>query len=62
MMEMAKLAERAVEAAKIWKLDLDYTAQSLDGLDRLAQKICVMHLLQPLPEDILTGTANLFGA
>ena len=62
MMDMAKLAERAVEAAKIWKLDLDYTAQSLEGLDRLAQKICVMHLLQPLPEDILTGTANLFGA
>ena len=62
MKEMVELAEQAVEAAKVWKLDLDYSAESLEAVDWLAQKIFRLHLTQPLPEDILLGTANLYGA
>ena len=62
MKKMPELAERAVEAAKVWKLDLDYSAESLEEVDELAQEIFRQHLMQPLPEDILLGAANLYGA
>ena len=62
MKEMVELAEQAVEAAKVWKLDLDYSAESLEAVDRLAQTIFRLHLMHPLPEDILLGAANLYGA
>ena len=62
MKEMMELAEKAVEAAKFWKLDLDYSAESLEAVDWLAQKIFRLHLMQPLPEDILLSAANLYGA
>ena len=50
MKEMLELAEQAVEAAKVWKLDLDYSAERLEAVDWLAQKIFGLHRLQPLPE------------
>ena len=62
MKKMPELAERAVEAAKVWKLDLDYSAESLEGLESLMQRIFLLHLSQPVPEDILEGVANLYGA
>ena len=62
MKEMMELAEKAVEAAKFWKLNLDYSAESLEAVDWLAQKIYRLHLTQPLPEEILLSAANLYGA
>ena len=62
MMEIAELAEKAVEAAKIWELDLDFTAESLEAVDGLAQMIWQLNMEQPLPEDFLFRTANLYGA
>lgn len=62
MEEMVELAEKAVEAAKFWKLDLDYSAESLEMVDKLAQMIFRAHRNQPLPEDLLLGAANLYGA
>ena len=62
MKEMPELAEQAVEAAKVWKLDLDYSAESLEGLESLMQRIFLLHLSQPVPEDILSGVADLYGA
>ncbi len=62
MKDMLELAEKAVEAAKFWKLDLDYSAESLEEVDELAQEIFRQHLMQPLPEDILHGVATLYGA
>ncbi len=62
MKEMVELAARAVESAKFWKLDLDYSAESLEKADALMQMIYREHLNQPLPEDILLGVANLYGA
>lgn len=62
MKEMVELAEKAVEAARFWKLDLDYSAESLEAVDWLAQKIYRLHLAQPLPEEILLSAANLYGA
>ena len=62
MKEMVELAEQAVEAAKFWKLDLDYSAESLEGLEWLAQKIYLSDRELSLPENILTGIANLYGA
>ena len=62
MKEMVELAEKAVEAAKFWKLDLDYPAESLESLDRLAHMIYRLNRNQPLPEDFLFSVANLYGA
>ena len=62
MKEMVELAEKAVEAARIWKLDLDYSAESLEAVDGLAQMIFRLNRNQPLPEDILLSVANLYGA
>ena len=62
MKEMLELAEQAVETATIWKLDLDYSVKSLEGLERLAQKIFRTNLAFSLPEDILVSAANIYGA
>ena len=62
MKEMTELAERAVEAARIWELDLDYSAESLEAVDALAQMIWRQHRNQPLPENMLLSVANLYGA
>ncbi len=62
MKEMAELAERAVEAARIWELDLDYSAESLEAVDALAQMIWQQHRNNPLPEHMLLSVANLYGA
>ena len=62
MKEMTELAERAVEAARIWELDLDYSAESLEAVDALAQMIWRQHRNQPLPEHMLLSVANLYGA
>ena len=62
MKEMERLAAEAVEAAKVWGLDLDYTAESLEALDGLAQRIYGLHRMLPLPEDMLVGLANVYGA
>ena len=62
MKEMVELAEQAVEAAKVWKLDLDYSAASLDGLEWIAEKIFRSNRMLSLPEDLLIGVANVYGA
>ena len=62
MKEMVELAEKAVEAAKFWKLDLDYSAESLEQVDGLMQMIFRSNRMQSLPEDILLGVANIYGA
>ena len=62
MKEMLELAEEAVEAARVWKLELDYSAESLDGLEWLAEKIFRSNQMLSLPEDILVSVANLYGA
>lgn len=62
MKEMLVLAEKAVEAAKIWDLDLDYSVESLEAVDALAQMLYRMNRNQALPEEILLRTANLYGA
>ena len=62
MKEMLALAKEAVEAAKVWKLDLDYSAESLEGLEWLAEKIFRSNRLFSLPEDILVSMANVYGA
>ena len=62
MKEMVALAEQAVEAAKVWKLDLDYSAASLDGLEWIAEKIFRSNRMLSLPDDLLIGVANVYGA
>ena len=62
MNEMKELAENAVEAAKFFGMDLDYSAASLEGLDSLAQRIYRLGRNQPLPEEILLSVSNLYGA
>lgn len=62
MKEMLELAEQAVEAAKVWKLDLDYSAESLEGLEWLAEKVFRLNRMLSLPEDFLTDVANAYGA
>jgi len=62
MKEMLVLAEKAVEAAKFWDLELDYTAESLELVDKLAQLIYRSNRKQPLPEEFLAGIASLYGA
>ena len=62
MQEMKELAEKAVEAARFWGLELDYSAESLEGVEWLAEKIFRSNRMLSLPEDILTGVANLYGA
>ena len=62
MKEMVELAEEAVKTAKIWKTDLDYSALSLESVDKLAQRIYRIHRELPVPEDMLLGIANLYGA
>ena len=62
MTGMAELAERAVEAAKFWGLDLDYSAESLDSLEELARVICRTNRNQPLPGEMLASVSNLYGA
>ena len=62
MKEMAELAEKAVEAAKFWNIDLDYSAESLESVDRLAQMIFLSHRNMPPPEEILLSVSNLYGA
>lgn len=62
MKEMLELAENAVEAARCWNLDLDYSAESLEGLEKLAERIFRANRMLSLPDDILAGFANLYGA
>ena len=62
MKEMLELAENAVEAAKAWGMELDYSAESLDAVETLAEKIFRANRMLSLPEDILVGVANLYGA
>lgn len=62
MKEMLELAENAVEAARFWGIELDYSAESLESVEMLAQKIYRSSRTLSLPEDILLGVANLYGA
>ncbi len=62
MKEMLELAERAVEAAKFWGVELDYSAESLEPLEKMMQTIYRSHGKMPLPEEILLSVANLYGA
>ena len=62
MKEMRKLAEEAVEAARVWKLDLDYSAESLEGLEWLAEKIFRSNRMLSLPEDLLATVSEVYGA
>lgn len=62
MEKMLELAENAVEAAKAWGLELDYSAESLEAVEALAQKIYRANCMLSLPQDILDGVANLYGA
>ena len=62
MKEMLELAEYAVEAAKVWDMDLDYSTESLESVEMLAQKIYRANTMISLPEDILVEVANLYGA
>ena len=62
MKEMLELAERAVEAAKFWDVELDYSAESLEPLEKMMQTIYRSHGKMPLPEEILLSVANLYGA
>lgn len=60
--EMKRLAEMAVADAKDFGLYLDFTSKSLKDVERMAQAIHMAHRLEPLPEDVLLGIANLYGA
>ena len=62
MEEMLELAENAVEAARAWGLELDYSAESVESVERLAEKIYRANRMFSLPEDVLLGVANLYGA
>ncbi len=62
MKEMVKLAGLAAEAAKFWDLNLDFTADSLEALEKLAQMIYKTNMNQPLPEDTLASVSDLYGA
>ena len=62
MTGMAELAERAVEAAKFWGLELDYSPESVDSVEELARVICRMNRNQPLPGEMLASVSNLYGA
>ena len=62
MKEMTELAEKAVEAAKIWDMDLDYSAESLELVEKLAQIVFRSNSSMELPENILASVANLYGA
>ena len=59
---MAVFAEMAVETAKLWNLDLDYTAESLEAVDMLCQVVHQIHMNQPLPKVYLLSMANFYGA
>ena len=52
MKEMLELAERAVEAATFWGVELDYSAESLEPLEKMMQTIYRSHGKMPLPEEI----------
>ena len=60
--KMAMFAEMAVEMAKFWKMNLDYTAESLEAVDMLCQVIYQINMEQPLPKKNLLGMANFYGA
>ena len=62
MKEMPKLAEKAVEAARFFDMELDYTAESLELVDQLAQLIFRSNMNQPLPENVLASVSDLYGA
>ena len=62
MKEMLELAENAVEAARCWGLELDYSAESLESVEKLAGRIFRSNRMLSLPEDILSGVASLYGA
>ena len=62
MKEMAELAENAVEAARFWGMELDYSAESLEAVEKLMQKVYLANRRLSLTEDILEGIANLYGA
>ncbi len=55
-------AECAVEAAKAWGMELDYSSGSIESVEALAQKIYLANSMFSLPEDFLGGVANLYGA
>lgn len=62
MTDMVEMAAMAVESAKFWELDLDYSAESLEKVDALMQVIFMGNLNQPLPEHILDNVSGMFGA
>ena len=62
MDDMKELAEKAVEASRIWGIDLDYSAESLELVDMLAQKVYTAGRKQTLPEELYEGMANVYGA
>lgn len=62
MKEMLELAEMAVETAKFWELDLDYSAESLESLEKMAELVFRTNMNQPLPEDLLITVSELYGA
>ena len=62
MKVMEELAERAVEAARIWDLELDYSAESLEKVDALMQMLFMENMSHSLSENTLLATANFYGA
>lgn len=62
MKEMQELAEQAVEMMKNFNLELDYSAESLVPVEFLAQKVFKWHMKDPMPEEVLLKTANIYGA
>ena len=62
MENMRELAEEAVELAKIFGVELDYSPASVFTLDKMVQTIHEMHSEAPLPEQALDNTAYMLGA
>ena len=62
MKEMLELAEQAVEAARFWNIELDYSAESLEPLEKMMQAVFRSHKNVPLPVDMLFNVANMYGA
>ena len=62
MPDLSALAEKAVETAKEWDIDLDYSAESIASLERLVQIFYQTNKNQHLPENVLWNMAAVYGA
>ena len=62
MINMVELSEKAVETAKNWDLQLDYSAGSIASLEQIAQSIYQTNQSQHLPDHVLWNIAATYGA